>query len=289
MNTKQILLNALQSQLSVKKQEYELYNNTVTKPAIEELNSEIKSFMKSIIINDDYKIEITPSKITISVGNDWYSIVELQLQKNYRNEDKWINITWNSGVYNLIDRVNNKHTINIISLCINNIKLIETKWINDWFNRRDEVDKNDSVKHKEFKDLQDALDNLKNEIKNDFASIMREIGFELKKFKQQTDLDFKFDENNKRIYKITNPDKTIKLQIGRSKYDYIYVAGFKVLDKKGNKYKIETFKNEQPDKIYSILEKKFDEFIDTVSYWEYEQADKQRLEIEKKYNNINQK
>ena len=44
MNTKQVLYNALKSQLDAKEQEYKLFYETVTTPAIDEANNEIKQF-----------------------------------------------------------------------------------------------------------------------------------------------------------------------------------------------------------------------------------------------------
>ena len=53
MNTKQILYNALQSQLETKKQAYNTFNETISQPALVELKDEVKNFLTSFICFDD--------------------------------------------------------------------------------------------------------------------------------------------------------------------------------------------------------------------------------------------
>ena len=62
------------------------------------------------------------------------------------------------------------------------------------------------------------------------------------------------------------------------------MTGFKVLGTKGNKYNVEVFR-EGYDHVYNyeVLEKKFDSFIDEVSNWEENQADKRKNEAETNY------
>jgi len=291
MNTKQVLYNALKSQLDIKEQEYKLFYETVTTPAIEEVNNEIKQFFNTLTPIDNTNIEIGSSRITIRANeNDgWYRNIELVLQSSYKNDNKHVDINWNSGTFNLGDKSPNKIFIKLISVCADNLKTIEDKWINDWYQKRRQIDKNDDAKNREFTDLQSALNNLRHEIIGDVKESMKQIGFEIKKFKNVYDLDWDYDKDEngsatKRIYKINTTAKSIKLQIGRSMYDTTWISGFKVLSKKGNKYKIEAYR-ENYDGVYNyeVLEKKFDSFIDEVSDWENNKADKRKNETEESY------
>ena len=291
MNTKQVLYNALKSQLDTKEQEYKLFYETVTVPALEEANNEIKQFFNNLASIDNTNIEIGSSRITIRANeNDgWSRNIELVLQSSYKNDNKHVDINWNSGTFNLGDKFPNKIFINLISVCANNLKTIENEWVNNWYEKRRQIDKNDDAKNREFTDLQTALNSLRNEIVGDLRESMKQIGFEIKKFKDIYDLDWDYikDENGnttKREYKIRKSIKSIKLQIGRSMYDTTYVTGFKVLGKKGNKYNVEVFR-EGYDHVYNyeVLEKKFDSFIDEVSNWEENQADKRKNEAEINY------
>jgi len=291
MNTKQVLYNVLKSQLDVKEQEYQLFHNTVTTSAINELNNEIKQYLNTLTPINDTNIEIGLSRITIRAHGDgnWYRDVELTLESNYNSNNKYVDVNWNSGVFNLRDKIQNKVLINLISVCANNIKSIEDKWINNWYERRKQIDKVDYDKSKEYTDLKTALSNLRSEINDDIKESMKQIGFEIKKFKDIYDLDWSYikDENDnatERVYRINITPKAIKLQIGRSHYNTTYINGFKVLGKKGNKYTIETHKENFSNTFnYEVLEKKFDSFIDEVTDWENNKADKRKAETEKNY------
>lgn len=286
MNTKQVLYNALKSQLDIKEQEYKTFGETVTTPAINESDNEIKQFLNSLISVSD--IKVNTSRITIQTTKDgeWSRNIDLMLQSSYRGDNKHVDISWNSGTYNLGSKKDSKKFIDTLNVLSNNLKLIEDKWINDWDNKRSLIEQNDKVKHREFLELQSALNNLKNEIEVDIKESMMQVGFELTKFKDQYNLDWNYSEanNNKRLYTIQKSSKAISLQYGRSQYDTVYVSGFKILGKKGNKYNIEVFR-EGYDRVYTydVLEKKFETFIDNVYRWENVDADKEKEYTEKAY------
>lgn len=291
MNTKQVLYNALKSQLETKEQEYKLFYETVTVPAIEEVNNDVKQFFNMLTPINEASFDIGSSRIIIRANeNDgWYRNIELVLQSSYKSDSKHVDINWNSGTFNLGDKSPNKIFIDLISVCADNLKAIEDKWINDWYQKRRQIDKDDDIKSREHIDLKNALNSLRNEIIEDTRESMKQIGFEIKKFKDVYDLDWDYDKDEngsatKRIYKINTVAKAIKLQIGRSMYDTTYVNGFKVLGKKGNKYKIEAYReNFQNVFTYEVLEKKFNSFIDEVSDWEANKADKRKNETEESY------
>ena len=271
MNTKQVLYNALKSQLDIKEQEYKLFYETVTTPAIEEVNNDIKQFFNTLIPINDVSFDIGSSRINIRANeNDsWYRNIELVLQSSYKSDNKHVDINWNSGTFNLVDKIQNKIYINLISVFANNLKTIEDKWVNDWYERRKQIDKNDNVKNREFEDLKSALNSLR-----------------IKRFKEVYDLDWDYDKdnNNKRVYRINKTAKSIKLQIGRSHYDTTYINGFKILGKKGNKYKIEAYRENYNNTFnYEVLEKKFDSFVSEVADWENNNADKRKNEAEENY------
>ena len=286
MNTKQILYNALKSQLDIKDQEYKTFNETVTIPAINEFNNEIKQFLNSLISVND--IRINTSRITIQPTSEsgFSRDIDLVLQSSYRDDNKYVDISWSGGTYNLGNKIDCKNFINTLNILSNNLKLIEDKWINDWYSKRSLIEQNDKVKHGEFIELQSALNNLRNEIAGDIKESMMEVGFEISKFKDQYTLDWNYSEANssKRLYTIQKSPRAISLQHGRSQYDTVYVHGFKILGKKGNKYNIEVFR-EGYNHVYNydVLEKKFEAFIDNVYRWENEQADKEKELTEKAY------
>lgn len=282
MNTKQVLYNALQVQLDAKKQAYEVYHDTVTQPAFHELMTKIREYLTSIApITDDMGLELNNRTLRIRANTDRYS-TGIELIMVTTHSQKWVDIEWSSGSYNLTNKKDKEIYLYILHSLFINLKTIEDKFINEWRNKWNEIWDADNVIQKEHTDLQYALNMLSNEIKNDTVENMKQIGFEIKSFKPSHNLDWDYDkDDNKRLYKINVDKKFIRIQIGRSQYDTVHVNGFKVLGKKGNKYNVEVYREHYPAKTYNILEKKFEAFVDDVANWEYKQADKSKQDAER--------
>jgi hypothetical protein len=287
MNTKQVLYNALQVQLDAKKQAYDVHLETITQPAFHELITEVRKYITSIApIDDSNELELGNRTLRVKLENGYSGYIELHLSGTWDGDKHthYIELDWNGGQYNLVGKENRLKYVNVLYSLANNLKPIEDTWLNDWKVKYDSIwDANISVK-KEYEDLLLALQNLRREIQTDLAESMKQVGFEIKQFKQDHSLDWDYDSNNnnKRVYKIEVRTHLIKLQYGRSQYDTCYVNGFKVLGKKGNKYNIEVNKDGHIH-TYDVLEKKFDSFVDDVTNWENVQADKRKAETEKSF------
>ena len=287
MNTKQILYNTLQVQLDAKKQAYDVYLETITQPAFHELITEIRKYITSIApIDDSNELELGNRTLRIRLNSGYSGHIELHINGTW-NGDKHtphLDLDWSGGGYNLVNKSDKLQYVNVLHSLANNLKPIEDIWLSDWKVKYDSIwDANNNVK-KEYEELQSALNTLKREIQTDLAESMKQVGFEIKQFKQDHSLDWDYDSNNssKRIYKIEIRTHLIQLQYGRSQYETRHVSGFKVLGKKGNKYNIEVNRDGRMY-TYDVLEKKFDSFIDDVVSWENVQADKRKVDAEKNF------
>jgi len=285
MNTKQVLYNALKSQLDIKKQAHEVYNDTITKPACHELITNIRTFLSTIApIDDSMEINLNNRSLTVKTDNDSYSSrVEIVLNQIWDN-DKKVNsaeLEWSSSSYNLYNKKHKLTHINVLSSLANNLELISDKFYNEWKIEWSKIWDNDYSIEKEYTDLQYALNNLANEIHVDSVDSMRKIGFEIKQFKPQYSLDWDYN-NDERNYKIVTSPKSIRLQTGRSQWESCHVEGFKVLSKKGNKYNVEVIRSGHVYN-YDVLEKKFEMFVNEVAEWEYKQYDKQKENVERRF------
>jgi hypothetical protein len=287
MNTKQILYNALQVQLDAKKQVYDTYLETITQPAFHELITEVRKYITSIApIDDSNELELSNRSLRIRLDSGYSGHIELHLNGTWKGDKHTphLDLDWSSGGYNLVNKSDKLRYVNVLHSLANNLKPIEDIWFSDWKVKYDSIwDANISIK-KEYDDLLMALQNLKREIQTDLADSMKQVGFEIKEFKQDHSLDWDYDPNNsgKRIYKIEIRKHSVKLQYGRSQYDTCHVNGFKVLSKKGNKYNIEVNRDGRMY-TYDVLEKKFDSFVDDVASWENVQADKRKIEAEERF------
>jgi hypothetical protein len=62
------------------------------------------------------------------------------------------------------------------------------------------------------------------------------------------------------------------------------VNGYKVLGKKGNKYKLEVHRDgANAPQIYEVLEKKFESFVCDVASWENQAADARKAKAERDF------
>ena len=276
MNTKQFLYDTLKSQLGIKETECKQYDNNVYNPALIELKTEINRWFVDSVKATYSTFEFNGNEIEIiSSEADKYDFrIRLRLDQQYR-----------SNSINLIIGYSGRNTIAGDEIGMNHLKLlseiadkgltIENLFKEKWKPKLDEINENRTKSHDGYTTLNDALNKLLYEIKNDNIEGMKQIGFEIKSFKKAINCSY----DNVLI----ESAKTIQIQYGRSQYDTTYVSGFKVLEKKGNKYSIEVYRDGSSNKIYNVLEKKFYNFIDSVYIWENEEADKYNERSKKRY------
>jgi hypothetical protein len=283
MNTKQVLYNAIASQLETKKIEAEKYSAEVYDTALANLKNEVLNYFTDKVKN--FKtFNFTGSSIRLEMGDSWYDKVEILVSNSWDDNAKAIRdikMEWNSGN---ISNKNNKgyDYLNLIQSVYTNFKEITDNYLNNWYPTYKDIEKNNKDAWSEHNDLKQALDNLSREIKQDSADAMKKIGFEVKKFKDEYYLDWNY-KDSERVYTIITSSKSIKLQHGRSQYDTTYVEGFKVLGKKGNKYSVEVYREGTPNRTYEVLEKKFESFIEDASRWEYEEANRRSEKIKRDF------
>lgn len=281
MNTKQVLYNALKSQLDTKKAECEKYDNEVYTPAINALKSVVSEWLHQNIDVTANEIIFHGGSVEFIYGDGWGKKIELKTKTNWDNKTPHAELSWRSGEYSN-SHIDYRNYLHDLSLLASSFDLLETKLF-EWKGENTQIEKAATTFHNDYNTLKIALDKLAIEISTDVKESMKEFGFEIKKFKQSTQLDWSYN-NYEKTYQIVKRDKSIQLQYGRSQYDTIWVSGFKVLSKKGNKYKVEVYREGTTvPQQYDVLEKKFDSFIDDVHRWENDQADYDAERIQKQY------
>jgi hypothetical protein len=281
MNTKQVLYNAIAAQLEAKKTTAEEYTNEVYNPSTNDLKVTVLEYFEHNIGGFN-SFNFTGNNIRLELGSSWYDRVEILIPNTWREEYKDVQIDWNSGNYSTSNK-DKKGYLELLNKIYSNFDNISNMFLNEWYPKHRDIENKHVNAWKEYNDLQAALNSLQNEIKQDANDAMKQIGFEIKSFKPVYNLDWEYDDNNERQYKITTRYKVFKLQYGRSQYDDIYINGFKVLGKKGNKYNVEIYREGYDTRIFNVLEKKFELFVDNASEWENKKADENKAKIEERY------
>ncbi len=271
MNTKQVLYDALYSQLETKEKEYNDYYTSVTIPKVKEANNIIREYFKNNIfgeyelgMNDEYLNLAGDFVIKIDERIIYFNARGFYNKNNQREESLEIK----SDSILLSKEKNEKVYLNIMFDISHKFDEIENLIINNYKIALKRIYSENKIQEDIFTNFKNAVNNLKNEIENDKYNAMRTIGFELKRFKPRYDTCRKEDSNE---YEIKEYDKSITLKTGRSKYyDTVGVYGFKIKGKKNNKWVIEVDKSTDGSIIrdYEITELKFNDFISSVYHWE---------------------
>jgi len=282
MNTKQILYNALKSQLDTKKAECDKYDEEVVTIAHNQLVDKVSDWFKQNTEISSTAV-FTGEKIEFEYGS-WSRRIDVTVRGNWDGTNtKYCELNWNSGTYRTseIDSVYLRY-LKDLSIIANNLSIIEIQLL-DWRKEYRQIESDRAQFCTEYNDLKKALDNLSTEINRDTREAMKEIGFEIKSFKPDVTLNWDYKSSEK-AYFIDTRKHSERLQYGRSQYDAISVNGYKVLSKKGNKYKLEVYRDgASAPQVYDVLEKKFDSFVDSVSYWESNSADARKAKAERDF------
>jgi hypothetical protein len=280
MNTKQVLYNAIAAQLEAKEKEANHYTDEVYNPATNDLKSTILNYFEHNV-GGFSSFNFTGTNIRLELGSSWYDRVEITIPNSWREENNEVKLEWNSGNFSYKDNAKENY-LRLLNKVYSKFEEITNKYLNEWYPTYISIENKHNEAWKEYKELKSALDNLQREITEDSKEAMKKIGFEIKSFKPRHTLDWQY-VGDERKYSIAETKHNIKLQTGRSQYDTMYANGFKVLGKKGNKYKIEVYREGNDSRIHDVLEKKFEYFIDNVNEWENRQADVEKQKVKERY------
>jgi|694.fasta_scaffold01094_59 hypothetical protein len=276
MNTKQFLYDTLKAQLDIRQQECDQYNKNTYTPAMVELKTKVNRWFVDNIKATYDEFDYNGSEIEIiSSDSDRYNF-RVRLANRYEgyNKKTELNIMYSSANVGSSVALYINH-IKLLNELVDKYSTISDLFENTWKVQYNEINNNKVKFEEDYKTLNSALNTLSLEIRDDKLKSMLEIGYESTSFKKSLHCTY---ENE-----LVERSKSIELQYGRSKYDTTYTHGFKVLNKKGNKYKIVVYFEDGRQREYDVLEKKFKDFVDKVYTWEYDQADKSNEKETKRY------
>jgi hypothetical protein len=280
MNTKQILYNALKSQLDVKKADCDKYDTEVVSVAHNQLIEKVSNWFKTNTEMTSTAV-FTGERVEFEYDS-WNRRIDVCIRNNWDGSGaRFVELNWNSGSYKTSDpnSVYLKY-LKDLSIIASMLNVIEPQLL-EWRKEYKQIESDRAKYCNEYNDLKKALDNLSTEINKDTREAMKEIGFEIKLFKPDVTLNWDYKGSTKEYF-VDIRKHSERLQYGRSYHDATYINGYKVLGKKGNKYKIEAYRDgSSTTQTYDVLEKKFESFVYDVAHWEFEAADARKARAER--------
>jgi hypothetical protein len=159
---------------------------------------------------------------------------------------------------------------------------IEYEFLNNWRPKLLEISKPVQEMSSEIRKIDSSIRDIKWKIRQEGIDRYKQEGFSCTIIPT---LNIECDWNQEsRPYILKENTPNIKLSIGRSKYDYVFVKAFKVV--KTNKYKttLEVTLDQDNVREYIVTAKTFDDFITEVYLWQTERSKEHNDKMTEKFN-----
>lgn len=295
----QVALTALKQQLSLKEAEVQKFKTEVHIPSVQALAGSIQEWFKLQLNVDLVEVLYDPYKITLQSYKDpsssWRG--QIGLRRNWKRGTKeeemlleYESATVSCSNYELISHVSK------IAIIAANIQLISDKLFNDWATVYEETNTPLQQLNNEHYALSSAINKLENDLREENIHRFMRVGFECT-FKPSLDIEWKDTEDGESERVLVERPHTIRLQWGRSKYDYVNIMGYKVKGKTPYKVTVEATipkdrwneTSEPVVRTYQVTKLRFEEMVSSAYAWESTGADNHRASREKRFAEFTQK
>lgn len=272
MSNKQVMLEALEAQMLVKQNEVSEYTNNVFSVKVQELEDSILTWFKENVHQGILKATASQHEVSLKTNKEtWSNRLDLSIIQHWK-KDPMFTFRWSSG--NTDDPIDVEYGIMIGGIC-SKIETIKDLVMNTWTTSYKDAYDGLMELQEPLNNLNSSIRSLKEEMLEDQKASFMKPGFslKLKSYKSIEWANSGDGDLNERV--LVDQPGSIKLQTGRSKYDYAYVTEFTVNKKVGYKYHV-TVSNGTSDRVrtFQVTEKQFGEFLDGVINWENVKADK---------------
>jgi hypothetical protein len=282
----QVILSALESQLATKKQELELHETSTSEPAFKALTQEVLDSLRENVSTLIPSITLTSDRIEVMKNSQRWSSVTIYLENDWRSDfpsekrTSCAKMNW-YGSSATTKEENVLIDVQIFGAVASKLAWIEYEFINNWRPKLVEIGKISSDLQEEIRKIYSSIYSTQYQIRQQGIASYKQVGFSctiIPTLNIQRDWD---TEGHPELLKETIAN--IKLQIGRSKWDYIYAKSFKVI--KTNKYKTTLEVTLGDDRVveYTVTAKSFDNFIDSVYEWQTINAKKHNDKITERF------
>ena len=277
----QIVLSALTAQLKAKQEELKNYEHTVYDPEVSRINDQILQWFKENVCEHIKGIKAAENRISIQGHSNTYSRTDLSIDRRWRETEDYMRFStystdFKSGEDNdrLDTIVNGKIAEHFYAIQ----HVFSSVW-NPLFKKASEPI--DSM-YSEVNQLDRSINVLRSEMESQAKEQYKKVGFACQLNPEKY---IKNQWSGDGVPELVDQDYAIKLQTGRSNYDYMYINSFKI--KAINKYKC-TLEVSNGDKMkdyeVTVTAMKFNKFIDEVFAWQNGKSEKVAATVTERFN-----
>lgn len=287
----EIILSALQSQLVTKKLDRESYETLISEPAFKVMTQEVLDVLRNNVSSLIPSIMLDESRIEImkcSNPNGW-SALTISLQNDWRSEDRksYTKMNW-YGSSATTQEENILNDVQIFGAVAAKLAWIEYEFLNTWRPRLIVINKPVQEMSTEIRKIESSIRDIEYKIRQAGIYSYKTEGFSCTitptlSIEMDWEAD-KIDPSKGRPYILKSSSPSIKLSIGRSKWDYVYAKAFKII--KTNKYKttLEVTLDQGQIKEYTVTARSFNDFIDEVYNWQTDRSKEHNDKMTERFN-----
>jgi len=279
----QIVLSALTTQLTSKQAELSNYEQTVHEPEVARINDQILQWFKDNVCEHVKGVKAVENQVSIQSHASTYSRTHLTIERRWKDTEDYMRFNTYSTDFKTGEDNDRLDTI-VNGKIGEHFYAIQHVFSNVWnplFQKASEPLNN---MYSEVEQLDRSIRILKSEMESQAKDQYKKVGFACQLNPEKY---IKNQWSNEGAPELIDQNHTIRLQTGRSNYDYMYVNSFKI--KAINKYKC-TLEVSNGDNIkdyeVTVTAMKFNSFIDKVFEWQNGESEKAAASMTERFNRL---
>jgi hypothetical protein len=291
---KQIILSALQSQLETVRVAAIAHEENVFSPSLLKLQSKIKVWFDTNIMDNIHDITIESDRITIKPCDttEYGNTISIDYRSGWRSEGGYFETSaYRPDLKSNEDCSNAIFYYKVMAAIALNWQNVCNKYNGSWLPAFNKMKAAKSEKYAELSKIENEIRNCEREIATLEKEVYNQSGFEctLKDWTEfnSTRVDGEY------VYAKNLTPHNIKAQYGRGRWDYYYINSFKVISFPKAKHAkvVLEYKQGGAEKVCTaeLNKQRYAEFINEVYAWNSSRAEKREVEIDEKiaiYNKV---
>jgi hypothetical protein len=263
----QTVLSALKSQLEIKTSEIINFERDVVDPENAAKTQEILDWLQQNVSNLITKITAGQDRIEIMKfgDNSKWGACSLQLDTaNWKSLEKHMNFRWYSSSANAQDGFI-LADVQVFGAIAAKFQEIENMFKYEWSPAFKAIMSKIDPLYVEQNDLQRAIREVEVKIKEEIMLEYQKVG-KVYNLKESVEIDRNWD---KREVSLVNKKASVRLQYGRSRYDYTLVHSYQITKLGKGKAIVQVFSDNRAPQVYEVSNQRLQDFITEVYQWEH--------------------